>query len=150
MFALGFRRAVGSCTPVAVRSFSSLHFFKSHEWLEVDGDGQKGRLGITNHAQNLLGEIVYVDLPGVGEKFDSKGTIVTLESVKAVGEVYAPASLVVTGVNDALEDESNATLVNKKAETDGWLLEVELKGDLSPDVMTLEEYKQFCEEEAEH
>lgn len=145
MFALGFRRAVGSCTPVAFRSFSSLHFFKSHEWLQVEG--QKGRLGITDHAQGLLGEIVYVDLPGVGDQFDSKGTIVTLESVKAVGEVYAPANLVVTGVNEALEDEANATLVNKKAETDGWLLEVELKGDLAPDAMTLAEYKQFCEDE---
>jgi len=147
MFALGLRRAagLGGKPRLDCRLFSTLHYFKSHEWLQVNET--KARLGITNHAQEQLGEIVYVDLPNVGDAFDSKNTIVTLESVKAVGEVFSPANVVVTAVNELLQDEANATLVNKKAETEGWLLEVELNGDLASDAMTSAEYEKYCKDE---
>jgi len=144
MFVVGFRRAAGvALKPCYYRPFSTVHYFKSHEWVKVDG--KKAVLGITHHAQEQLGEIVYVDLPGEGDKLDAKSTIITLESVKAVGEVYAPADMTVTKINDKLEDEP--TLVNKKAESDGWLIELQLDGDIK-DALNKEQYDKWCEEEA--
>ena len=120
--------------PVGMRSFATT-YTKSHEWISVDGD--KATIGITNFAQDALGEIVFVDLPDGGSTHAGKSTIVTLESVKAVGEVYSPADVEVVEVNSNLE--SNPGLVNESPEKDGWLVKVKLTGDL-PTMLSKAEY----------
>merc|ERR1740117_2288853 len=97
---------------VFFRAFSDVKFTKTHEWiLHKDGTAT---MGISDYAQNQLGEVVYVDLPDVGAKFDEKQTIVTLESVKAAGEVYSPADCEVVEVNEKLAEEP--ALVNSSSQ----------------------------------
>jgi len=111
-----------------VRTFSSgLYYTKTHEWLKLEGD--VGTIGISDYAQDELGEVVFADLPDEGKEFETKEVIVTLESVKAVGEVYAPGACEVLEVNTALNDEP--ALVNQKAMSDGWLVKVKYSGDTS-------------------
>merc|ERR1719321_359058 len=118
------------------RTFATTYYMPSHEWLKLEDDGT-ATLGITDFAQDELGEIVFADLPDVGATFDAKETCVTLESVKAVGEVYAPGSLEITETNGQLNDEP--ALVNKKAESDGWLIKAKFSGDTSG-MMSRSEY----------
>merc|ERR1712048_8333 len=112
---------------VSLRAFSSVKYAKSHEWFKVDGNN--GVLGISDYAQGQLGEVVYCDLPDVGATFSKKDTIVTLESVKAVGEVYAPTDCEIVEVNEKLNDEP--ALVNSSPQSDGWLIKVKFTGDLA-------------------
>merc|ERR1711870_211437 len=91
------------------------------------GNGE-GVLGISDFAQSQLGEVVYCDLPSEGASFAAQETICTLESVKAVGEVYAPVDCEVTAVNEALSDEP--ALVNSSPLEDGWLVKVKYTCDL--------------------
>ena len=102
----------------AFRAFSDVKFAKTHEWLRMEGD--TAVLGISDFAQGQLGEVVYCDLPSEGSTFTAKDTICTLESVKAVGEVYAPVDCEVVEVNDKLADEP--ALVNSSCDVDGWLV----------------------------
>merc|ERR1712232_975377 len=88
----------------AYRAFSDIKFAKSHEWFKSDGNGE-AVLGISDFAQSQLGEVVYCDLPSEGAAFGAAETICTLESVKAVGEVYAPVDCEVVAVNESLSDE---------------------------------------------
>merc|ERR1719213_1412688 len=111
---------------IALRAFST-KYAKSHEWFKVDGN--TGTLGISDYAQGQLGEVVYCDLPDAGATFSKKDTIVTLESVKAVGEVYAPADCEIIEVNEKLNDEP--ALVNSSPMDDGWLVKIKLTGDVS-------------------
>merc|ERR1719198_1565919 len=112
------------------RCFSA-KYTKTHEWLRADGDHYV--MGISNFAANALGEVVYCDLPSEGATFDAKETLLTLESVKAVGEVYAPAGCEVVEVNSKLDEEP--ALVNSGAEGDGWLLKLKVDGGLPDDMM---------------
>merc|ERR1719387_2472548 len=107
-------------------------FSKDHEWITVT-DGV-GTIGITNHAQEQLGDVVYVDLPEIGD---------TVESVKAASDIYSPISGEVVEVNEALNDEP--ALVNSSAEADGWMTRVKLS-DASEldDLMDEAAYKEFC------
>merc|ERR1719160_1672964 len=105
-----------------LRNFSDIKFTKTHEWLREDGGAVY--MGISKFAANALGEVVYADLPSEGATFDAKDTICTLESVKAVGEVYAPGECEVVEVNEKLSEEP--ALVNSSPETDGWLLKLKL------------------------
>merc|ERR1711994_972378 len=107
-----------------------MKFTKSHEWLKVEGD--VATMGISDFAQGQLGEVVYCDLPDEGATFSSKDTICTLESVKAVGEVYAPADCEVVEVNEKLHDEP--ALVNNAPEEDGWLIKFKITCDM-PELM---------------
>eukprot|EP00929_Paragymnodinium_shiwhaense_P113995 TRINITY_DN822_c0_g4_i1.p2 TRINITY_DN822_c0_g4~~TRINITY_DN822_c0_g4_i1.p2 ORF type:complete len:192 (+),score=55.39 TRINITY_DN822_c0_g4_i1:118-693(+) len=107
---------------VACRFFSDKKYTKTHEWLSADGV-----MGISDYAQGALGEVVYCDLPSEGATFKAKETICTLESVKAVGEVYAPADCEVVAVNDKLSDEP--AMVNSSPEQDGWLVKLKLSGE---------------------
>eukprot|EP00929_Paragymnodinium_shiwhaense_P113994 TRINITY_DN822_c0_g3_i1.p2 TRINITY_DN822_c0_g3~~TRINITY_DN822_c0_g3_i1.p2 ORF type:complete len:160 (+),score=54.52 TRINITY_DN822_c0_g3_i1:122-601(+) len=104
------------------RLFSDVKYTKTHEWLNADGV-----MGISDYAQGALGEVVYCDLPSEGTTFKAKETICTLESVKAVGEVYAPADCEVVAVNEKLSDEP--ALVNSSCEKDGWLVKLKLSGE---------------------
>merc|ERR1719460_3517231 len=97
-------------------------FSKDHEGVKVEGD--IGTIGITNHAQEQLGDVVYVDLPEVGSSVEKDETMGAVESVKAASDIYSPVSGEVTEVNEALTDEP--ALVNSSAEADGWMAKVKL------------------------
>ena len=95
---------------------------QDHEWITVDGD--IGTIGITNHAQEQLGDVVFVELPTVGDTVEKDDTMGAVESVKAASDIYSPVSGTVTEVNSALEDDP--ALVNSAAEGDGWMSKVKL------------------------
>jgi len=96
-----------------------LFYTKTHEWAK---SGDTITIGITDYAQNLLGDIVYVELPEVGSTITKGEELGTVESVKAVSEIYAPVSGEVVQINEALADDP--ALVNQKCYTDGWFLKV--------------------------
>lgn len=98
-----------------------LKFTEEHEWVKIDGD--RVIVGITDYAQKELGDVVFVDLPGVGEKVTAKSPIATIESVKAVSEVYAPVSGEIMETNDALEHSPE--FVNQDPYGKGWIMIIE-------------------------
>jgi len=98
------------------------YFTKEHEWVEVDGD--TGTCGITDYAQEMLGDVVFVDLPAPGRKLTKGGDAAVVESVKAASDVYAPVSGTVTEGNADLE--ADPALVNTGAETGGWFFKLTL------------------------
>lgn len=100
-----------------------LRFLKTHEWLRVDGDG-RATVGISDHAQGLLGDLVFVELPNVGDKLQAGASSAVVESVKAASDVYAPVSGTVVEVNEALADKPET--INEDAFGDGWLYVLEL------------------------
>ena len=119
-----------------------LRYVKSHEWLKVEGDTVV--VGITDYAQDQLGEVVYVELPETDAAFDSGDELGTLESVKAVSEYLAPLAGTVVEVNERLEDEPN--LVNQDPYGDGWL--VKMNGSIDgEETMDAAEYEAFLESE---
>ena len=99
-----------------------LKFLKSHEWARLEGDG-KVTVGISDHAQGLLGDLVYVELPNVGDRVDAGNASAVVESVKAASDVYSPVSGTVVEVNSALADKPET--INEDAYGDGWLFVVE-------------------------
>ncbi len=99
-----------------------LKFMKSHEWVRVEGDG-KVTVGISDHAQGLLGDLVYVDLPGVGDAVEAGNACAVVESVKAASDVYAPVSGTVVEINAALADKPET--INEDAFGEGWLFVIE-------------------------
>jgi len=101
---------------------SMLRFTKDHEWIRVDRD--EATVGITDFAQDQLGDIVRVELPGLGSHLEKGKNAVVIESVKAASEVYAPVSGEVTAINPALADDPAE--VNKDAEGKGWLYKLKL------------------------
>ncbi|WP_313456651.1 glycine cleavage system protein GcvH [Stenotrophomonas sp.] len=100
-----------------------LKFLKSHEWARVEGDGRV-TIGISDHAQGLLGDLVYVELPDVGAEAKAGEQIAVVESVKAASDVYSPVSGTVVEVNSALTDKPET--INEDAYGDGWMFVVEL------------------------
>lgn len=101
-----------------------LKFLKSHEWVRVEGDG-KVTVGISDHAQGLLGDLVYVELPAVGDDVQAGNGVAVVESVKAASDVYAPVSGTITAVNAALVDKPET--INEDAYGEGWLFVVEIE-----------------------
>ncbi len=99
-----------------------LRYSSSHEW--VDAQGENVKIGISDYAQDQLGDIVFVELPGVGETFEKGSEFGTVESVKAVSEIYMPVGGEVVAVNTALEDAPE--LVNTSPYSDGWMIAVKL------------------------
>jgi len=121
-----------------------LYYTKEHEWLRVEGD--TCRIGVTDYAQNSLHEIVYVDLPKVGTKVAQMQSLGTVESVKAVADVYSPISGVVSQVNTALSDAPE--LVNKTPYGEGWITILQpsdLKKELSS-LMNPQDYQQLLKQ----
>lgn len=112
-----------------------IRYAQSHEWARAAGDSVK--VGITDYAQDQLGDIVFVELPDVGETFEKGAEFGTVESVKAVSELYMPVGGEITAVNTALEDSPE--FVNNTPYSDGWMIEVkpenaaELDGLLTKD-----------------
>ena len=118
----------------------STRYTKDHEWIRLDGD--VATVGITAHAQEQLGDIVYVELPEIGRKVTKGGDAAVVESVKAASDVYAPVSGQVVAVNDAL-DGSPAT-INEDAEGRGWFFRLKPSSPAQIDaLMTAEQYKEY-------
>ena len=117
---------------------TSLKFTKSHEWVKDNGDGTI-ILGISEQAQTLLGDVVYVDLPDVGDEIEAGETFSLVESVKAASDLYAPISGEVLEINEALEDEPE--LINESPYQDGWIVKVKLSDATELDgLLSAEEY----------
>lgn len=113
-------------------------YTKEHEWLEARGE--VFRIGVSDHAQDQLGDVVAVELPPVGAMLKAGGEGAVVESVKAASEVYAPVGGEVVAVNDAIAD--NPQLVNESAEGEGWLWE--MRADAAPEgLMSEEQYRAF-------
>ena len=123
-----------------------LIYTKEHEWLRISGDG--GIVGITDHAQKELGDIVYVELPKVGTKYESGETFGTVESVKAVSELYIPVSGEVVEVNEELG--SAPEKINSDPYGNGWMIRIRLLNkDETADLMSAEEYDEYTSEQKE-
>jgi len=121
-------------------------YTKEHEWIEVDG--KVGTVGITDYAQNSLGDIVFVDLPKVGDTIEAGKSFGSVESVKAVSDLFAPVSGTVTAVNDELKDAPER--INSDANTT-WMLKVELSDPKQVDsLLTAADYEKFTSEETGH
>jgi glycine cleavage system H protein len=103
----------------------TIRYSKDHEWIEVKGN--VGTIGISNHAQEELGDIVFVELPQVGDIVTRGDEVCVIESVKAASEVFAPCSGRVIEINDGLD--LNPELINVSAEKDGWFYRIELSED---------------------
>ena len=119
-----------------------LHYSKDHEWVRVDGD--QAIIGITDYAQNSLGDVVYVELPKAGDEFAANESFGSVESVKAVSEVFTPIAGAVVTINEALADEPET--VNSDPYGEGWILKVDLSGDLPSDLLDEATYKKVAEE----
>jgi len=123
-----------------------LHYSESHEWVRVDGD--IGTIGITDHAQKQLGEIVYLELPEVGHVYNADDEFGTVESVKAVSELYTPVSGEVVEVNKGAVAEPG--IINDDPQGDGWLIKIKLSTDDEVrKLMTADAYAKYVREEAE-
>ena len=122
---------------------ATYRFTKEHEWIEVDGEN--ATIGITDHAQHLLGDIVFVDLPKIGAELKKKESFGSVESVKAVSDVYAPATGIVTEVNESLT--SAPETINEDANAT-WLIKATLSStaDLD-DLLDAAAYEQYVSEE---
>jgi len=119
------------------------YYTKDHEWALVKGN--RAWVGITDYAQRELGDIVYVDLPSVGEEFEIGDTLANVESVKSVSPVYAPLSGSVVEVNEALGDEP--ALINESPYEDGWMVVLELKDPSEvEDLLSPKEYAEILAE----
>jgi glycine cleavage system H protein len=104
-----------------------LRYTEAHEWVRDLGDGVV-RIGITDHAQSQLGDVVFVQLPAVGDEVAAGATVGEVESTKSVSDIYSPVSGTVAAVNEALE--ANPELVNSGPYEAGWMLEIRLAGDV--------------------
>jgi glycine cleavage system H protein len=108
-----------------------VRYAESHEWVNVSGDTAK--IGITDYAQDQLGDIVFVELPDVGESFDKGSEFGTVESVKAVSELYMPVGGEIVAINEALDDAPE--LINNTPFSDGWMIEVKLENPSEVDTL---------------
>ena len=122
-----------------------LKFLKSHEWARLDGNGQV-TVGISDHAQGLLGDLVYVELPNVGDSIEAGTACAVVESVKAASDVYAPVSGTVVEVNSALADKPET--INEDAYGDGWLFVLAINDtEQLNELLAPDDYAELLEEE---
>ncbi len=118
---------------------AELRYAKTHEWVKVEGS--RATVGITDHAQSELTDIVFVDLPPVGKTVDAGAVLVSLESVKTVSDVYAPGPGRVLEVNGELK--AHPELVNQEPYGRGWLFRLELTGSLDPALLDADGYRRL-------
>jgi glycine cleavage system H protein len=122
-----------------------LKFLKSHEWARVEGDG-KVTVGISDHAQGLLGDLVYVELPNIGDRVEAGNACAVVESVKAASDVYAPLTGTVTAVNSALSDKPET--INEDAYGEGWLFTLEIEdAEQLNELLAPDDYAELLEDE---
>jgi glycine cleavage system H protein len=123
-----------------------LHYTKDHEWIRVAGD--VGMVGITDFAQEQLGDVVHVQLPRVGEKFEAHDTFGEVESVKTFSELYIPVSGEITEINEALADAPE--LVNNSPYADGWMIKIKINKSSEVDsLLSASEYEDYLESQKE-
>ena len=122
-------------------------YAKSHEYVHVEGE--IGTIGITDYAQKELGDVVFVELPQVGTQLEATDELGSIESVKAVSELFAPVSGEVVEINEALAEKPE--LVNTDPYGDGWMIKIRLSDPTEVDeLMNAEEYEEYVEREAGH
>jgi glycine cleavage system H protein len=122
-------------------------YAKSHEYVHVEGD--IGTVGITDYAQKELGDVVFVEVPRIGTQLEQGDEMGSIESVKAVSELFAPVSGEVVEINEALTEKPE--LVNTDPYGDGWMVKVRLKDpDEADELMTAEEYEEYVQKESGH
>ena len=123
-----------------------LNYTKDHEWIRVEGE--TGTVGITYFAQEQLGDVVHVQLPRIGEKFEAHDTFGEVESVKTFSELYVPVSGEVTGINEKLVDAPE--LVNSSPYGDGWMIKIKLadSGEIDS-LLSASEYEDYVESQKE-
>jgi len=120
-------------------------YAKSHEYIHVEGD--IGTIGITEYAQKELGDVVFVELPQVGAQLDMGDELGSIESVKAVSELFSPVTGEVVEINEALSDKPE--LVNTDPYGDGWMVRIKLATpDEADELMSAEEYEEYVEKES--
>ena len=123
-----------------------LHYSKDHEWVRVEGD--QAIIGVTDYAQDSLGDVVYVELPKLGDKFAANESFGSVESVKAVSEVFTPVSGEVVQINEALADEPEK--VNSDPYGAGWMIRVRMSSSGEVDsLLSAAEYEDFTKAETE-
>ena len=123
----------------------NLRYSKDHEWVSVDGD--VAAIGITDYAQSSLGDVVYIDMPRVGDKFAAHEAFGSVESVKAVSEVFIPIGGEVTEVNDGLNDTPEK--VNSDPYGDAWFIKIKMDNPLEADgLLSGAEYEEYLEASA--
>ncbi|MDX6380310.1 MAG: glycine cleavage system protein [Rubrobacteraceae bacterium] len=118
-----------------------LQYTKTHEWMRLEND--IATVGITEHAQDELGDVVFVELPETGASFDAGDSFGTIESVKAVSDLYTPVGGEVVEVNESLNDSPEK--VNEDPYGDGWIIKLRSSGE--GDLLSAEEYEKLLEEE---
>lgn len=124
---------------------SDLKYTRAHEWVQVEDDGNVV-VGITDHAQEALGDLVFVELPEIGDTLNAGDTVAVVESVKAASDIYAPVSGEVVGVNEQLADAPEQ--VNDNCYTEGWLLRLKMADEAGlDDLLDAESYEQVVAEE---
>ena len=122
-------------------------YAKSHEYVHVDGN--VGTIGITEYAQKELGDVVFIELPTIGTQLEATDELGSIESVKAVSELFSPVSGEVVEVNELLRDKPE--LVNTDPYGDGWMIRIKLSDPTEVDeLMTAEEYEEYIETESGH
>ncbi|HEX9424063.1 MAG TPA: glycine cleavage system protein GcvH [Pyrinomonadaceae bacterium] len=123
-----------------------LHYSKDHEWVRVEGSVSV--VGITDYAQNSLGDVVYVELPKVSDEFAANESFGSVESVKAVSEVFSPVSGEIVAINEALADTPEK--VNEDPYYEGWMIRVQMSNPGEVDsLLTAAEYEDFTKAETE-
>jgi len=123
-----------------------LKYSKEHEWVLVEGN--VATVGITDYAQDQLGDIVFVELPAIGDKVSKEDAFGVVESVKAVSDIYAPVSGKVVEINDDLPE--NPEMVNEDPYGDGWIIKIEMSDpEELQDLMSANEYEEYVAEEKE-
>ena len=123
-----------------------LHYSKDHEWVRVEGG--IAVVGITDYAQDSLGDVVYVELPKAGDEFAANESFGSVESVKAVSEVFCPVSGEVAGINETLSDTPEK--VNQDPYGEGWMIRVQMSNPGEVDsLLTAEEYEDFTKADTE-
>lgn len=121
-----------------------LHYTKQHEWVRISGD--VGAVGITDYAQNELGDIVYVDLPRIGAQLEAGKVMGSVESVKAVSDIYSPLSGEVIEINDTLATAPEK--LNESPHADGWLVKIRLSApDEISGLLSATDYEKYVAEE---
>ncbi|ORY78399.1 glycine dehydrogenase [Leucosporidium creatinivorum] len=130
-------------SSILSRSIVTKRYSQDHEWLSFDSDTGVGSIGITDYAQRQLGDVVFIELPGQGTEIATGDSIGTIESVKAVSEIYAPVSGRVEEINGELE--SSPETLNSDPENEGWLAKIKLSNPGEFEQLLSEEaYKAYC------
>ena len=123
---------------------SKKKYTKDHEWIELNGE--TATIGITNHAQESLGDIVFVDLPEIGKVVNAGVEVSVIESVKAASDIFSPVDGEIIEINNILND--NAYLINQEAESNGWIFKVRVSDrNQIENYMSLSDYDEFLKQE---